>query len=130
MNRSTVRNSVVAVAALLALFPTTAMAAAPASAPASAPAKATVAVARHHKLLPQGTVVTGRAVRLHVRTGAGVTYRAAGTLRSGRQVSLVCKKDGSSVQGNRVWYRLAGHHARYVSAHYVRVAAGSAVPWC
>ncbi|MCX5388211.1 SH3 domain-containing protein [Streptomyces sp. NBC_00083] len=126
MNRSTVRNSVVAVAALLALFPTTAMAAAP----ASAPAKAAVATARHHKLLPHGTVVTGNGRRLHVRSGAGVTYRATGTLRSGRQVLLVCKKDGSAVQGNRVWYRLAGHHARYVSAHYVRVAAGSAVPWC
>ncbi|MEU9100351.1 SH3 domain-containing protein [Streptomyces sp. NPDC048361] len=126
MNRSTVRNSVVAVAALLALFPTTAMAAAP----ASAPAKATATTARHHKLLAQGTVVTGHGRLLHVRTGAGVTYRATGTLRSGHQVALICKKDGSAVHGNRVWYRLAAHHARYVSAHYVRVAAGSSVPWC
>ncbi|MFG2719814.1 SH3 domain-containing protein [Streptomyces sp. NPDC048416] len=130
MNRSTVRHSVVAVAALLALFPTTAMAAAPASTPASAPAKATVATAGQHKVLPQGTVVTGHGRRLHIRAGAGVTYKATGTLRSGRQVSLVCKKDGTSVHGNRVWYRLAGHHGRYVSAHYVRVAAGSYVPWC
>ncbi|MFE9122096.1 SH3 domain-containing protein [Streptomyces sp. NPDC007172] len=127
MNRSTVRNAVVAATALLALFPAAAMAATP----TAAPARATVATAyHHHKMHAQGVVVTGNGRGLHVRTGAGTTYRTTGTLRSGRQVSLVCKRNGTSVHGNRVWYRLAGHHGRYVSAHYVRVAAGSSVPWC
>ncbi|MFE9409830.1 hypothetical protein ACFYN0_13705 [Streptomyces sp. NPDC006704] len=134
MNRNTVRTSVVAVAALLALFPATAMAAAPNAAPNAAPSAASTgaatAVAHHHKVLPQGTVATSRGRSLRVRAGAGVTYRATGTLRSGRQVSLVCKKDGTSVHGNRVWYRLAGHRGHYVSAHYVRVVAGAYVPWC
>ncbi|MFE4856232.1 SH3 domain-containing protein [Streptomyces sp. NPDC056670] len=126
MNRSTVRNAVVAATALLALFPAAAMAATP----TAAPAQTTVATAYHHKIHAQGVVVTGNGRALHVRTGAGTTYRTTGTLRSGRQVSLVCKRNGTSVHGNRVWYRLAGHHGRYVSAHYVRVAAGSSVPWC
>ncbi|MFF4181870.1 SH3 domain-containing protein [Streptomyces sp. NPDC001691] len=125
MNRSTVRSGVVAVAALLALFPAAAMAA-----PATAAAKAPVATAHHHKVHAQGVVVTGHGRLLHIRSGAGVTYRTTGTLRSGRQVWLVCKTSGGSVHGNRVWYRLAGHHSRYVSAHYVRVSAGSSVPWC
>ncbi|MYV91049.1 SH3 domain-containing protein [Streptomyces sp. SID1034] len=127
MNRSTVRNAVVAATALLTLFPAAAMAATP----TAAPARATAATAHHHHAAHvRGVVVTGQGRALHVRSGAGTTYRTTGTLRSGRQVSLVCKRNGSSVQGNRVWYRLAGHHGRYVSAHYVRVAAGSTVPWC
>ncbi|MFI6683124.1 hypothetical protein [Streptomyces sp. NPDC050485] len=123
MNRSTVRNSVVAVAAALALFPTTAMAATPTAA---------VAHTHHHdqRMLPQGTVVTPHGRRLHVRAGAGLTYRTTGTLRSGRRVSLVCKKYGTSVRGNSIWYRLATRHVRYISAHYVRVPATPTVPWC
>ncbi|MFJ8311843.1 MULTISPECIES: SH3 domain-containing protein [unclassified Streptomyces] len=128
MNRSTVRNSVVAVVAALALFPTTAMAAAPTAAPATA------AVAHthhhHHKMHVRGVVVTPRGHRLHVRTGAGLTYRTTATMRSGRKVTVVCKTYGASVRGNRVWYRLAGQHVRYVSARYVRVPATPAVPWC
>ncbi|MFE3180414.1 SH3 domain-containing protein [Streptomyces violascens] len=131
MNRSTVRGGVVAVAALLALFPATAMAATPAAA-AAAPAKATVATAHHHqhKTHARGVVVTAYGYRLHIRSGAGTSYRATGTLRSGHKVYLACKTNGTSVHGNRVWYRLAGHHGRYVSAHYVRVPAGSSLPWC
>ncbi|MFD7014979.1 SH3 domain-containing protein [Streptomyces sp. NPDC059928] len=126
MNRSTVRNSVVAIAAVIALFPTTAMAATPTTAPATA----TVATAHHHRALPHGTVVAPRGHRLHVRSGAGVTYRTTGTLRSGRRVPLVCKTIGTSVHGNKIWYRVAVQHARYVSARYVRVTAAPAVPWC
>ncbi|MGW1866250.1 SH3 domain-containing protein [Streptomyces mauvecolor] len=129
MNRSTVRSGVVAVAALLALFPATAMAATPAAASA-APAQATVATAHHHRIHARGVVVTAYGHRLHIRSGAGTSYRTTGTLRSGRKVYLTCKTNGTSVHGNRVWYRLAGHHGRYVSAHYVRVPAGSSLPWC
>jgi uncharacterized protein YgiM (DUF1202 family) len=130
MNRSTVRSGVVAVAALLALFPATAMAATPAAASA-APAKATVATApHHHKMNARGVVATGSRHLLHVRSGAGTSYRATSTLRSGHKVYLTCKKNGTSVHGNRVWYRLAGHHGRYVSAHYVRLPAKTSLPWC
>ncbi|WP_406507848.1 SH3 domain-containing protein [Streptomyces sp. NBC_00212] len=130
MNRSTVRSGVVAVAALLALFPATAMAATPTAASA-APAKASVATAyHHHRIHARGVVVTGYGRPLHVRSGAGTSYRTTGTLRSGHKVYLTCKKNGTSVHGNHVWYRLAGHHGRYVSAHYVRVPARSSLPWC
>ncbi|WP_438292963.1 SH3 domain-containing protein [Streptomyces sp. HUAS TT7] len=130
MNRSTVRSGVVAVAALLALFPATAMAATP-TAPPAAPAKATAATAYYHyKTHARGVVVTGYGHRLHIRSGAGTSYRTTGTLRSGHKLYLTCKKNGTSVHGNRVWYRLAGHHGRYVSAHYVRVPAGTSLPWC
>ena len=132
MNRSTVRSGVVAVAALLALFPATAMAATPtaASAVSAAPAKASVATAHHHRIHARGVVVTGYGRLLHIRSGAGTAYRTTGTLRSGHKVYLACKKNGTSVHGNRVWYRLAGQHGRYVSAHYVRVPAKTSLPWC
>ncbi|GGU31304.1 SH3 domain-containing protein [Streptomyces violascens] len=131
MNRSTVRSGVVAVAALLALFPATAMAATPTAAPA-APAMATVATTHHHqhRIHARGVVVTAYGHRLHIRSGAGTSYRTTGTLRSGRKVYLTCKKNGTTVHGNRVWYRLAGHHGRYVSAYYVRVPARANLPWC
>ncbi|MEJ8651925.1 hypothetical protein WKI65_28520 [Streptomyces sp. MS1.AVA.3] len=41
--------------------------------------------------------------------------------------ALVCKTNGSTVQGNARWYKLS-HHRGYVSAHYVH--AFRAVPWC
>uniref|UniRef100_A0AAU2V6K0 SH3 domain-containing protein n=1 Tax=Streptomyces sp. NBC_00003 TaxID=2903608 RepID=A0AAU2V6K0_9ACTN len=134
MNRSTVRSGVVAVAALLALFPATAMAATPTAAPASpappaASGKTGVVVAYHHKIHTQGVVVTGHGRQLHVRTGAGTAYKSTYTLRSGHKVYVLCKKNGTSVHGNHIWYRLAGHHG-YVSARYIRVAPGASVPWC
>ncbi|MGW2814477.1 SH3 domain-containing protein [Streptomyces sp. NPDC001415] len=134
MNRSTVRSGVVAVAALLALFPATAMAATPTAAPAppappAASAKTSVTPAHHHKIHTQGVVVTGHGRMLHVRTGAGITYKSTSTLSSGHKVYVLCKKTGTMVHGNHIWYRLAGHTG-YVSARYIRVSPGASVPWC
>ncbi|MFK0020654.1 SH3 domain-containing protein [Streptomyces sp. NPDC090798] len=71
--------------------------------------------------------VTTHHARLHVRSGPGTGYRVVGSRSAGRVVTLVCKKNGSSVMGNSRWYKLA-HGRGYVSAHYVRNS--SAVRWC
>ncbi|MFD8388931.1 SH3 domain-containing protein [Streptomyces sp. NPDC059680] len=71
--------------------------------------------------------VTTRHAPLNVRSGPGTGYRVIGHRQTGRVLALTCKTHGSSVHGNRTWYRLS-HHAGYVSAHYVRPA--HALPWC
>ncbi|MFF4833325.1 SH3 domain-containing protein [Streptomyces sp. NPDC001315] len=79
--------------------------------------------ARHHMA---GRVATHR-LALNVRSGPGTGYRVLGHRHNHRLVSVACKRYGSGVFGNHVWYRLA-HHKGYVAARYVRV--GAAVPWC
>ncbi|MER6025986.1 hypothetical protein [Streptomyces sp. NPDC001851] len=71
--------------------------------------------------------VTTRHARLNVRSGPGTGYRVTGHRHTGRHLALVCRTHGSSVYGNRTWYRLS-HHRGYVSARYVR--ADRALPWC
>ncbi|MGW3173648.1 hypothetical protein [Streptomyces sp. NPDC001153] len=71
--------------------------------------------------------VTTRHAPLNVRSGPGTGYGVIGHRRTGRVLVLTCRTRGSSVHGNRVWYRLP-HHAGYVSAHYIR--PDRALPWC
>jgi uncharacterized protein YgiM (DUF1202 family) len=73
-----------------------------------------------------GRVVT-RHARLNVRSGPGTGYRVIGHRHTRRLVTLTCKTRGSSVSGNRTWYRLP-HHRGYVSARYVRL--NRALSWC
>lgn len=87
----------------------------------------TVRGVRYHRGLPLTGRVTTHRLRLNVRSGPGTGYRVVGHRRAHRLVALSCKAYGSSVYGNRLWYRLP-HHRGYVSAHYVRT--GRAVPWC
>ncbi|MEU9475808.1 hypothetical protein [Streptomyces sp. NPDC048191] len=81
---------------------------------------------RRHVRPLTGRVVT-RHARLNVRSGPGTGYRVVGHRHTHRVLALTCRTRGSSVHGNRTWYRLP-HHAGYVSAHYVR--ANRALPWC
>ncbi|ALV33122.1 hypothetical protein AS200_14505 [Streptomyces sp. CdTB01] len=71
--------------------------------------------------------VTTRHARLHVRSGRGIGYRVVGSVRPGATVHIRCKKNGSTVHGNRRWFQLSGHQG-YVSAHYVRNLR--TVRWC
>ncbi|MFI9808796.1 SH3 domain-containing protein [Streptomyces sp. NPDC052301] len=73
-----------------------------------------------------GRVATHRA-RLNVRSGPGTGYRVVGHRSRNRHVTLICKAYGSSVYGNRLWYRLPWHRG-YVSARYVR--PDRTVRWC
>ncbi|MEU5597658.1 SH3 domain-containing protein [Streptomyces sp. NPDC020298] len=146
MIRRTVRSGLLAAVAVLALLPTAA-AAAPVGATAPQPVPAATAQHALPSLLPArqhpvrhhttrrvhrvrhhvaGRVATHRHA-LNVRSGPGTGYRVVGHRHDHRLVSLTCKRFGSGVFGNHLWYRLA-HHKGYVSARYVRV--GAAVPWC
>ncbi|WP_405879975.1 SH3 domain-containing protein [Streptomyces sp. NBC_01384] len=83
--------------------------------------------ARHHVTRHVTGRVTTHHLRLHVRSGPGTGYRIIGSLRTGRVVTIICKKQGSNILGNRRWYKL-GHHKGYVSAYYVRNRG--VVRWC
>ncbi|MEU1405422.1 hypothetical protein ABZ471_24205 [Streptomyces sp. NPDC005728] len=81
----------------------------------------------YHRTLPVlGRVATHHA-RLNVRSGPGTNYRVIGHRHTHRLLHVTCKRYGTGVYGNHIWYRLSRHHG-YVSAHYVRT--GRAVPWC
>ncbi|MEU6553564.1 SH3 domain-containing protein [Streptomyces sp. NPDC046915] len=146
MIRRTVRSGLLAAVAVLAFLPTAA-GAAPAGATAPQPVPAASAQhalpsplparqlpVRHHtthrvhrtRHHVAGRVAT-RRFALNVRSGPGTGYRVVGRRHHHRLLSLACKRFGSGVFGNHLWYLLA-HHKGYVSAHYVR--AGAAVPWC
>ncbi|MEU8982780.1 SH3 domain-containing protein [Streptomyces sp. NPDC048309] len=82
---------------------------------------------RHHLASHTWGRVTTHHLRLNVRSGPGTGYRVIGSRPIGHVMGITCKKRGSSVQGNRHWYKLA-HHKGYVSARYVHNR--SAVRWC
>ncbi|MES4891152.1 hypothetical protein [Streptomyces sp. NPDC096012] len=91
--------------------------------------RATAGLTSHrtaYRVAATGRVVT-RHARLNVRSGPGTGYRVIGHRHTRRLVALTCKTRGSSVYGNRTWYRLPHHHG-YVSARYVRL--NRALPWC
>ncbi|AOR36351.1 hypothetical protein BFF78_39580 [Streptomyces fodineus] len=81
----------------------------------------------YRHLPPVTGVVTTRHAPLNVRSGPGTGYRVIGHRYTHRTLALTCRTRGSSVHGNRIWYRLP-HHAGYVSAHYIR--ANRSLPWC
>ncbi|MFI2200040.1 SH3 domain-containing protein [Streptomyces sp. NPDC020192] len=147
MIRRTLKSGLLATVAMLAFLPTAAGAASASAAPYPVPG----AIAQHHighinpfqyrvhhlghaaHRAPYRVVryttgrVTTRHARLNVRSGPGTGYRVIGHRHTGWYLHLTCKARGSSVAGNRAWYRLA-HHGGYVSAHYVRT--NRALPWC
>ncbi|MEU9483424.1 SH3 domain-containing protein [Streptomyces decoyicus] len=126
MNRRMMRSGVVAAFAALAMVPAAAFADScpqPVSGWHSVhQGSATMRTTHAH-----GRVVTPNSILLNVRSGPGTAYRVVGTVRDGSRRALVCKTNGSTVQGNARWYKLS-HHRGYVSAHYVH--AFRAVPWC
>lgn len=140
------RSGLVAAIAAVAVFPVTAVAsAAPAThVPGRGTPPSVVASSNRHPSVPQSSIpglpgprhhltrhvlgrVTTHHMRLHVRSGPGTGYRVIGSRPAGRVLAITCKRQGSSVLGNRLWYRLA-HGKGYVSAHYVRNLR--AVRWC
>ena len=69
--------------------------------------------------------ITSRAA-LNVRSGPGTHYKAIAHKRAGSMVDVSRTVNGSSVRGNKQWYKLSDS-AGYVSARYV--APGKPVPW-
>ena len=65
--------------------------------------------------------------KLTKRDGPGTKDRAAGSLRKGAAVMLVCKLDGPSVKGNQRWYYTST--GDWVSARYVH-NKGAAPRYC
>ncbi|GLW19134.1 SH3 domain-containing protein [Streptomyces kronopolitis] len=120
MNRRMLRNAVVTAVAAFAMVPAVAVA-------DSCPHPAYLGTAATSHTHAHGRAVTPNGMALNVRSGPGTGYRVVGTVRNGSVRGLVCKTDGSRVQGTTRWYKLR-HHRGYVSAHYVR--AFRALPWC
>ncbi|MFJ5549197.1 SH3 domain-containing protein [Streptomyces sp. NPDC093225] len=67
---------------------------------------------------PVGRVLA--RVELNVRSKPFVRAPVVGSVRSGSRIELVCKNYGDEVDGNDLWYRLAGSTSRWVSARYVQ----------
>ncbi|WP_405407559.1 SH3 domain-containing protein [Streptomyces decoyicus] len=126
MNRRMMRSGVVAAFAALAMLPAVAFAD---SCPQPVSGRHSVhqGSATTRTTHAHGRVATPNGIVLNVRSGPVTAYRVVGTVRDGSVRALVCKTNGSTVQGNERWYKLS-HHRGYVSAHYVH--AFRAVPWC
>ncbi|EGX59031.1 hypothetical protein SZN_14823 [Streptomyces zinciresistens K42] len=69
--------------------------------------------------------ITSRAA-LNVRSGPGTAYKVIAHKRAGTSLDVSRAVNGSSVRGNKQWYKLSDS-AGYVSARYV--AATKPVPW-
>ncbi|MFY4722361.1 SH3 domain-containing protein [Streptomyces sp. LaBMicrA B280] len=126
MIRRVLKSVLPAAAAVLALFPATAGAAAA----STVTAHPVAAVAAQHPVRTHpyhnGLVAT-RGIRLNVRSGPGTGYRVVGSRHTDRLITVSCRTYGSRVHGNHVWYRLPQRRG-YVSAHYVTTSRY--VPWC
>lgn len=55
--------------------------------------------------------------KLHVRTGPGTHYGKTGAIKYGTEVQVMCKTNGTSVDGNAIWYKLADGRG-WISARY------------
>lgn len=117
MNRHSVRKSVTG--ALLAAGIAAGVLASTGEAQAAAPAVS----AWHHRV--EGRVVS--RIPLTVRYGPGTNHWATGTVSNGMHVWVTCKADGTRVDGNYRWYKLADGQG-WVSAHYV--GNNGYVRWC
>ncbi|UGY92437.1 SH3 domain-containing protein [Streptomyces gobiensis] len=80
--------------------------------PAPAPAPGPSAAAAHVK----GRVIARTGINIRAR--ANTQSRVLGAFRHGAIIKLSCKVRGERVNGNNIWYRLAGRSG-FVSARYV-----------
>lgn len=74
---------------------------------------------------PKGKVVAKEPLSIRERPATAAKY--LGALKPGSVIELSCKVHGQTVQGNDIWYLLAGKPG-YVSARYVKNL--SPVPLC
>lgn len=64
--------------------------------------------------------------RLKARSGPGVDQPAVGTLDKGTAVDIVCRIQGSDVNGSTTWYQLAD--GTYIAAAFVKASEADAEP--
>ncbi|WP_116950664.1 SH3 domain-containing protein [Jiangella endophytica] len=80
-----------------------------------------------------GKEYTGRvssSTALAVRSGPTTANARVSSIPRGATMSIVCKVDSQSVDGNRRWYQLTGDGGgQWVSARYV-ANVGAAPPYC
>ncbi|TDD71278.1 SH3 domain-containing protein [Jiangella aurantiaca] len=80
-----------------------------------------------------GHEYTGRvssSTSLAVRSGPHTSNTKVSSAPRGATLSIVCKVDSQSIDGNRRWYQLTGDGGgQWVSARYV-TNVGSAPPYC
>ncbi|GHF19779.1 hypothetical protein GCM10010359_21260 [Streptomyces morookaense] len=117
-----VRRAAAVGASALLVASGTLLAAVPAS--AQAPAAAPAAVAK--PVPPKGKVVSRLPLSIRERPAQAAKY--LGALKPGTVVELACKKHGSNVDGNDLWYLLGNGKPGYVAARYVQNL--SPVPLC
>ncbi|WUH78856.1 SH3 domain-containing protein [Streptomyces sp. NBC_00435] len=55
--------------------------------------------------------------KLQIRTGPGTQYGKAGTIKHGTEVQVMCKTNGTEIEGNSLWYKLADGHG-WIAARY------------
>ncbi|MFI5861717.1 SH3 domain-containing protein [Streptomyces sp. NPDC051546] len=65
--------------------------------------------------------------KLHVRTGPGTQYKKAGVVKYGTEVQVMCKTNGTEVDGNAIWYKLADGRG-WIAARYA--ANLNRIPTC
>lgn len=73
-----------------------------------------------------GTAIKKSSVNL--RQGPTNQSKLVGTVRYGKNVSIICKVNGPNVDGNPRWYQL--EDGRFVAARYVKNAPGMIPPYC
>lgn len=117
-----VRRAAAVGASALLVASGTLLAAVPAG--AQTPSAATAAVAK--PVPPKGKVVS--KLPLSVRERPTQSSKYLGALKPGTVVELSCKKHGSNVNGNDLWYLLGNGKPGYVAARYVQNL--SPVPLC
>jgi hypothetical protein len=119
------RLALIAAGVPLAAAMTTMLASPAAAAPAAKAALVRPAITVHH----YHTLVPHLRVRKAPHTGAPIVHvlGAAGT-----QVSVVCFAVGSSVNGDRIWYRIVAPHTGFVAGFFLKTGRDPAagVPAC
>ncbi|MFI5758489.1 SH3 domain-containing protein [Streptomyces sp. NPDC051569] len=111
---------VIAGSGALAVTPASASVSAVVASPVPAPQAPTSAA------FPKGRVVS--RLTLNIREEPTSNSRLLGGFRPGEIISLFCKVRGQDVDGNDLWYLLAGPRPGYVAARYVENL--SYVPYC
>lgn len=65
--------------------------------------------------------------KLHIRTGPGTQYAKTGVFKYGAEVQVQCKTNGTEVDGNSLWYKLADGRG-WIAARYA--ANLNRIPTC
>lgn len=63
---------------------------------------------------PKARIVSDK---LHIRTGPGTQYKKTGVVKYGATVQVQCKTNGTDVEGNSLWYKLADGRG-WIAARY------------